>query len=156
MAECFKEQKYKNLKANHNNSLRNCTPSPMFQRAKVQKLKANHHTNCHIYAFPRKGAKSFHFAEKGRFWGVFWGFWRVFGGCNLKSFQIISLYMGINTSMRTRFYEYVDSCARVCGLVLTKIGDFLAKKGLFLDKKKNRRRFLHGDSNKQTTSIYKH
>ena len=85
----------------------------MFQRANYKNMKANHHTNSYIHTFPRKSAKSFHFAEKGRFWGVFWGFWGVFWGYNLKSFQIISLYMGVKTGMRTRFYAYVDSCARV-------------------------------------------
>ncbi|MFA7103486.1 MAG: hypothetical protein WC142_09860 [Bacteroidales bacterium] len=40
--------------------------------------------DCLLHVFFEKGAKSFHFAEKGRFWGFFWGFWRVFGGDILK------------------------------------------------------------------------
>ena len=28
--------------------------------------------HCLLFTFSRKGAKSFHFAEKGRFWGFFW------------------------------------------------------------------------------------
>jgi len=52
--QCFKEQKYKNLKANHNQSTLLLFYLIMFQRAKVQKFESQSQPSKHFTAVAAK------------------------------------------------------------------------------------------------------